>query len=70
MGDLAVLRLQKDEEILHVLRRSACALTRFLRVLRLMRAVGSILIIQSLFLNVLYDRLRDQVANAHVALAE
>ena len=56
--------------ILHVLRGSARALTGSLRVLRLVCTAGTILIVQSLFLNILHDRFGHQVADAHVAFAE
>ena len=68
-----LLSLHKDtkpSKILHVLRGSARALARFLRVLHLVCAAGTILVVQSLLLDVSHDRLGDQVADAHVAFAE
>jgi len=70
-----VASLQKEtpspnHKLLHILRGSACALASLLRVLRLVRAAGTVLIVQSLFFNVFYHGLGHQVADAHVAFAE
>lgn len=59
-----------NHKLLHVLRGSARALASLLRTLRLVRAVGSVLIVQSLLLNVFHHGLGHQVADAHVAFAE
>jgi hypothetical protein len=59
-----------ENKILHVLRRSARALTSLLRVLRLVCAAGTVLIVQPLFLDVFHYGLGHQVADTHVSFAE